>query len=67
MDANVVYAVTKEVFDNLEHFKALHPAYQTLTKQDMLKGLTAPIHKGALRYYCETGLDKYIDPKLTIN
>jgi TRAP-type uncharacterized transport system substrate-binding protein len=36
----VVYAVTKEVFDNFESFKKLHPAYQVLTKQNMLEGMS---------------------------
>lgn len=63
---NVVYALTKEVFENLEDFKSLHDAYKVLTKEDMLKGLSAPIHKGAMKYYIEAGLDKYIDPKLII-
>ena len=61
---NVVYAITKEVFDNFEDFKKLHPAYQVLTKENMLKGLSAPIHKGALKYYKEAGLVKYINPAL---
>ena len=54
----VVYAITKEVFDNFEAFKKLHPAYGTLTKQKMLEGLSAPIHPGALKYYKEVGLMK---------
>ncbi len=61
---DVVYAVTKEVFENFNAFKKLHPAYAVITKEDMLKGLSAPIHKGALKYYKEAGLDKKIDPKL---
>lgn len=61
VDEDIVYAVTKEVFENIEEFKSLHPAYRVLTKEDMLKGLSAPIHKGALRYYKEAGLDKYIE------
>ncbi len=56
----VVYAVTKEVFDNFESFKKLHPAYQVLTKQNMLEGMSAPIHPGAMKYYKESGLDKYL-------
>jgi TRAP transporter TAXI family solute receptor len=63
---DIVYAVTKEVFDNLEEFKTLHPAYQVLTEQNMLDGLSAPVHKGALRYYRESGLDKYLDPELIV-
>jgi uncharacterized protein len=52
----VVYAITKEVFNNLEEFKSLHPAYSMLTKQSMLEGLSAPIHPGAMKYYKEAGL-----------
>ena len=52
----VVYAITKEVFDNFEAFKKLHPAYEGLTKESMLQGLSAPIHPGAMKYYKEVGL-----------
>lgn len=55
---NVVYAITKEVFENFEDFKKLHPAYQVLTKEGMLEGLSAPFHPGALKYLKESGLVK---------
>jgi len=55
---NVVYAITKEVFENFEEFKKLHPAYATLTKEGMLRGLSAPLHPGAEKYYKEVGLMK---------
>lgn len=54
----VVYAVTKEVFENFDEFKKLHPAYETLTKESMLEGLSAPLHPGAIKYYKEAGLMK---------
>ena len=53
---DVVYAITKEVFDNFDEFKKLHPAYAVLTKQNMLEGLSAPLHPGAEKYYKEAGL-----------
>jgi len=53
---NVVYAITKEVFENFDEFKKLHPAYGGLTKKSMLEGLSAPIHPGAMKYYKEAGL-----------
>ena len=62
--ANIVYAITKEVFENLDTFKKLHPAFEILTKKNMLEGMTAPIHRGALKYYKESGLIKYIPKKL---
>ena len=52
----VVYAITKEVFENFDEFKKLHPAYKVLTKESMLQGLSAPIHPGAMKYYKEAGL-----------
>lgn len=53
---DIVYALTKEIFENFEEFKALHPSFSLLTKERMLEGLTAPIHDGALKYYKEVGL-----------
>jgi len=52
----VVYAVTREIFENFADFKGMHPAHTHLTKPGMLKGLSAPLHPGALRYYKEAGL-----------
>ena len=52
----VVYAITREIFNNLEDFKKLHPAYGVLTKHNMLEALRAPIHPGAMKYYKEAGL-----------
>jgi TRAP transporter TAXI family solute receptor len=56
VEDDVVYAITKEIFENLEEFKGSHPAYSVLTKENMLEGLSAPIHPGALKYYKEAGL-----------
>jgi len=54
--ADVVYAVTKAVFDNLEEFKKLHPALADLNPEEMVKnGLSAPLHDGAARFYKEKG------------
>ncbi|WP_370680381.1 TAXI family TRAP transporter solute-binding subunit [Comamonas sp. GB3 AK4-5] len=51
-----VYAVVKQVFDNFEDFKKLHPALAHLKPQEMVKnGLSAPLHEGAARYYKEKG------------
>ena len=52
----IVYAIVKEVFENFDEFKKLHPAYSVLTKKSMLQGLSAPLHPGAIKYYKEAGL-----------
>ena len=54
--ADTVYQVVKAVFDNFDEFKKLHPAFQVLKPENMVKdGLTAPLHAGAVRYYKEKG------------
>jgi TRAP transporter TAXI family solute receptor len=64
VDDHLVYTLTKEVFDNLEEFKILHPAFENLTKENMLTGLSAPLHPGAIKYFKETGLIDHIDDRL---
>ena len=55
----VIYNVVKSVFENFEDFKKLHPAFAHLKKSEMIQdGLSAPLHKGALKYYKEAGLIK---------
>ena len=50
-----VYNVVKTVFEDLDRFRKMHPAFASIQPQDMLKGLSAPLHPGALRYYNEKG------------
>jgi len=64
VDQRIVYAITKEIFENFETFKSLHPAYAGLTKKGMLSGLSAPLHKGALKYYREVDLSPRSSEKL---
>jgi TRAP transporter TAXI family solute receptor len=52
----VVYAVTKAVFNDISGLGEHVPVLKTLRKEEMLEGLTAPIHAGALKYYREIGL-----------
>lgn len=54
--ADTVYQVVKAVFDNFADFKKLHPAFQVLKPENMIKdGLSAPLHDGAVKYYKEKG------------
>ncbi len=54
---NVIYTVVKAVFENFDQFKKLHPAFKVLQKKEMIKdGLSAPLHRGAVKYYKEAGL-----------
>ncbi|WP_029911808.1 TAXI family TRAP transporter solute-binding subunit [Pelobacter seleniigenes] len=54
---DVIYNVVKAVFENFDDFKKLHPAFENLKKEEMIKdGLSAPLHAGAVKYYKEAGL-----------
>ena len=59
LDEESAYQIVKNVFDNFEQFKRLHPAFALLKKEDLAtQELTAPLHPGAIRYFKETGLLK---------
>ena len=54
--SDTIYAVVSAVFNNFEAFKKLHPAFAHLNEKDMIsKGISAPLHDGAVRYYKERG------------
>ena len=51
-----VYTVVKAILENFDSFKELHPAYNNITKESLLDGLSAPLHEGARKYFKEEGL-----------
>jgi TRAP transporter TAXI family solute receptor len=52
----VVYNLVKAVFENFDDFKKLHPAFANLDPKEMVKdGLSAPLHRGAMKYFKEKG------------
>ncbi len=57
VSADVVYEVTRAVFENIGDFRKLHPAFRDLDPKTMVKdAISAPIHPGAMKYYKEKGL-----------
>ena len=54
--SNVVYEVTRAVFENIDDFRKLHPAFANLDPKQMISAaISAPIHPGAMKYYKEKG------------
>ncbi len=51
-----IYNLVREIFENIDDLKALHPALVDLSKVEMLQGLSAPMHPGARKYFEEAGL-----------
>jgi TRAP transporter TAXI family solute receptor len=58
VNADVVYNLTKAVFENLDNFKTLHPVFSSLKKEEMVNGNLSPLHEGAVRYFKEAKLLK---------
>jgi hypothetical protein len=56
-DEQVVYELTKAVFEEFDTFRTLHFVFATLDPKRMVSaGLSAPLHPGAERYFRERGL-----------
>ena len=58
VDPDVVYAITKSIFENLAYLKRVDPALGNLSLDTALAGMAMPLHPGALRYFSEAGLIK---------
>lgn len=57
LSEDVVYEIVKSVFDNFDNFKRLHPVFANLDPRRLMReGNSAPLHKGAEKYYKERGL-----------
>ena len=53
---DVVYEIVRAVFENLDDFRKLHPAFANLDPAKMItNALSAPLHPGAVKYYKEKG------------
>jgi hypothetical protein len=55
---NVVYTMTKSMWENLDHLTAAHAAAKAMSRDNALKGMPVPLHPGAEKYYREIKLIK---------
>lgn len=58
VSADVVYAMTKAMWENLDHLTAAHAAAKAMKRDNAAKGMPVPMHPGAEKYYREIGLIK---------
>jgi TRAP transporter TAXI family solute receptor len=56
VDQDVVYELTKSVFENLAYLENVDPVLADLSPESALAGVVLPLHPGALRYYQEAGI-----------
>jgi hypothetical protein len=56
VDADLVYALTKSLWDNTDRLRAAHARGRDITTQSSRRGMPITMHAGALRYYRESGI-----------
>ncbi len=57
LNSEVVYALTKTLYENLDYLARVHPACRGMSLKNAITGLNTPLHRGAIRYYREQGLE----------
>ncbi len=55
MPEDLVYEITKAMFENIDDLRAVHPAANQTTVEFTLAATPIPLHPGAIRYYEEIG------------
>lgn len=53
---DVVYAITRNLWENLSALNRIHKATEAMSLERALVGIGAPLHPGAARYYRERGV-----------
>ncbi len=62
LSENDVYLLTKSLFENLPALQNAHQAAKDINLANAQKGLVAPLHAGAKRYYDEVGATGASEP-----
>ncbi len=57
VDEELVYQVTKTIFENLDAFHNAAKFMETINEDNALRQMNGKLHPGALRYYRESGFD----------
>ncbi len=55
MDADLVYKLTKALFEHVDELKKIHPAAKAISPEYVLEATLIPLHPGAIRYFEEAG------------
>ncbi len=56
MDSDLVYTLTKTMFDHIDEIKEATPLVKDMFLETAVTGLAIPLHPGAAKYYTEMGL-----------
>lgn len=56
MGEEVVYNITKSIFEHLEEIERVHVQGKNITLENATEAMSVPLHPGAERYYKEVGI-----------
>ena len=57
LSEELVYQITKSIYDNTDKLANAHAAGKAVTAENAIKGMTIPLHRGAVKYFKEKGLN----------
>jgi TRAP transporter TAXI family solute receptor len=57
LDADLVYAMTKLIYESNERLTGIHAHFKNATLDNAVTGLAIPLHAGAQRFFEEAGLE----------
>ncbi|MEW6139544.1 MAG: TAXI family TRAP transporter solute-binding subunit [Thermodesulfobacteriota bacterium] len=57
LNPEVVYELTRALFESLEYLATVHPACRNISAEKALMGMDIPLHRGAERYYRERNIE----------
>jgi len=52
---DMIYTVLKAMYKHIDIVKATWPTTEKIMKSDAIKAISAPLHKGSIKYYREVG------------
>jgi uncharacterized protein len=53
LDPDVVYSLTKTIYENLDYLARVHPACRSINIGRAFEGMGLPLHRGAIKFYRE--------------
>lgn len=56
VDENLIYQLTKNMWENREAITRQHPAGRSINQQNVAREVGTPFHPGAIRFYKEIGI-----------
>lgn len=56
-DADLVYEITRAMYENIDEMRAVHPAAEETTVEFTMAATPVPLHEGAIRYFEEAGAE----------